>query len=537
MAETFPGSRALLKTDVAVVGAGPVGLMVANLLGLAGVKVTVLEHNKGLLGLPRAIAYDAETLRLFALAGLLGQLAPSLLQSPPVRYLNERGKALLAIDTPASGPLGHSGLGTFYQPDLERILLGGLSRFPSVKVLFGHEVIGLQQDSSSALVKISANEGQYTLQAKYAVGCDGGSSRFRDLLGSKLIGSTYAQSWLVVDMIVKGHGLKQITFYCDPRRPRVEVPAKGDRIRWEFMQVPGETVEELKSEQGTRLLVEQVSQHPAVKFERQTVYTFHARVADRWRSGRGFLAGDAAHLMPPFAGQGMNGGLKDAANLSWKLAAVLNGEAAEAILDTYQAERAPAVIRMINLSCRLGSIIMPTNRGLATMRDAIIGMLNRSRQFRDFIGRAGFVPQPSIARSQLTGSLRDAVIGLMLPQPTVEWNGETTRLDRLQSYHQWMVLGVGVDPASLLSKRDLDILDHLDASFVCLDCSSANNGTVAVRCSDPGFKAWVKRYGVRAILVRPDRFIADRLSPRRTDLTVLNAFAQACRRTVLREAA
>lgn len=537
MTKAFPGSTALPETDVAVVGAGPVGLMVANLLGLAGVKVTVLERNEGLLGLPRAIAYDAETLRLFALAGLLGQLAPRLLQNPPVRYLNEHGKVLLAINTPASGPLGHSLLGTFYQPDLERILLGGLSRFPGVKVLFGHQVTGLQQDSSSAIVKISAKEGQYSLQAKYAVGCDGGSSRFRDLLGSKLIGSTYAQSWLVVDTIAKGHDLKQITFYCDPRRPRVEVPAKGDRIRWEFMQLPGETVEELKSDQGTRLLVEQSSRYRSVEVERNAVYTFHARVADRWRNGRGLLAGDAAHLMPPFAGQGMNGGLKDAANLSWKLAAVLNGAATEAILDSYQAERAPAITKMINLSRRLGSIIMPTSRRVASIRNAIMGMLNMSWRFRDFIARGGLMPPPSIPRSQLTSSRRDAVIGLMLPQPAVELNGETMRLDRFQQYHQWMVLGISEDPAVMLSKRDLDILDRLDASFVCLNGSRTDNRTVTLKCGDPAFAAWVKRYGVRSLLVRPDRIIGDRLDPRRKDLAVLDMFAQACRETALRKAA
>jgi 3-(3-hydroxy-phenyl)propionate hydroxylase len=537
MAEKLFGGAALLDSDVAVVGAGPVGLMTANLLGLAGVRVTVLERQERLLGLPRAIAYDGETLRLFALTGLLDRITSGLLQNPPVRYLNERGKVLLSMNFPACGLYGHSPFGTFYQPDLERVLLSGLSRFGGVKVLFGHEVTGLQQDAGGVVLKVLTKAGECSLQAKYAVGCDGGSSRFRDMLGSKLIGSTFAQSWLVVDTIVKGHNLKQITFYCDPRRPRVEVPAKGDRIRWEFMQLPGETVEELKSDNKIRSLVDQSCQLRSVEVERNAVYTFHARVADRWRNKRGLLAGDAAHLMPPFAGQGMNGGLKDAANLSWKLAAVVNGAASDDILDSYQAERAPAIAKMISLSRRLGSIIMPTSRSLAALRDAIISCLNISRRFRDFVGRGGLIRPPSIRRSMLTDSRRDALIGQMLPQPTVRSNGETTRLDSFQSYHQWLALGIGVDPATMLSKRDLDILDRLDARFVCLNGPRAGNGVLTLECEDPEFMAWVKRYAVGSVLVRPDRFIANRLDARRKDLAVLNIFAQAPRKVAPRKAA
>ena len=148
------------------------------------------------------------------------------------------------------------------------------------------------------------------------------------------MGSTYAERWLVVDAIVKNHNVKGITFTCDPRRPTVELPAVGDRVRWEFMQLPGESEEQLKSDDNVRALVKQRAGIDAFEVERKAIYTFHARVADRWRVGRVFLAGDAAHLMPPFAGQGMNGGMKDAVNLAWKLVAVSRGQASEDILDT-----------------------------------------------------------------------------------------------------------------------------------------------------------------------------------------------------------
>ncbi len=513
--------------EVAVVGAGPVGLMLANLLAIAGVQVVVLEANEGLLGLPRAIAYDAETLRLFSQIGLLDDIKSGLIQNPHVRHLNARGRVLMQADPPPCGPYGHSSLGTFYQPEFERVLLRGLARFDNVRVLFGHTVTNLLQGNEDVLLSIATRRGASTLRTRFVVGCDGGTSRVRDLLGAKLIGSTYSQRWLVVDAILKGHDVNQISFYCDPGRPRVELPAIGDRVRWEFMQLPGETEEELKNDRRIMPLIAESTRYRDVQVERKAVYTFHARVADRWRNGRGFLAGDAAHLMPPFAGQGMNGGMKDAVNLAWKLSAVVKGLAAEAILDSYEPERAPVVRKMVDVSRRLGAVIMPTNRGVAALRDAIFACLNMSRAFRDFIGRGGVLPPPAIGRSPLTGSASDALIGQMLPQPSVETPDGSFLLDTLQACHQWMVLGIGVDPATMLSTRDLGVLDALGVSFVCINGLGKTPRTLELRCDDATFDAWAKRHAVRAVLVRPDRFIADRLDSRARDLTVLTPFAQS----------
>lgn len=524
------------EVEVAVVGAGPVGLMVANLLGLAGVQVALLETNDGLLGLPRAIAYDAETLRLFTQVGLFDQIAPGLVQNPHVRYVNARGRILMEMDAPL-GPCGQSSLGTFYQPDFERVLLGGLERFDTVGILFKHTVTDLRQGPDDAVLTLTTPSGVRSLRTKYVVGCDGGSSRVRDLLGSKLVGSTFAQRWLVVDAVVKAHDVRQISFYCDPRRPRVELPAVGDRVRWEFMQLPGETEEQLRGDDTIRSLIAQHSGHRSVQIERKAVYTFHARVADRWRNNRGLLAGDAAHLTPPFAGQGMNGGMKDAVNLAWKLAAVLRGTASDAILDSYEVERAPVMRKMIGVSCRLGSIIMPTNRRAAALRDLIFSGLNMSRRFQAFIGRGGVLPPPRIRRSALTGVGRDALIGQMLPQPAVRSNEGVSMLDAFQGCHQWMVLGVGVDPATMLSGRDRAILEALGARYACVNGRSEKSRTIELRCDDPAFADWVKRHGVGAVLVRPDRFIAQRLDPRARDLPVLTMFATVRGKTAPRIAA
>ncbi|MFO1115127.1 MAG: bifunctional 3-(3-hydroxy-phenyl)propionate/3-hydroxycinnamic acid hydroxylase [Beijerinckiaceae bacterium] len=523
--------------EVAIVGAGPVGLMIANLLGLAGVQTIVLERNEGLFGLPRAIAYDAETLRTFTQIGLMDAIAPGLIRNPHVRHLNARGKVLMAADFPAVGLYGQSALGTFYQPDFEKVLLAGLSRFPNVRVLFGHAVRAIDQTPQEAVLSVDCSDGARRIAASYVLGCDGGTSAIREMMGAKMIGSTYTERWLVIDAIVKGHDVAGITFNCDPARPRVELPAVGDRVRWEFMQLPGEDDEILKSEDKIRTLVTAHTKYRDFEIERKAVYTFHARVANKWRCGRVFLAGDSAHLMPPFAGQGMNGGIKDAANIAWKLAAVLKGEASEAILDTYEAERSSVVRKMVETSRRLGSIIMATGRATALARDALFSCLNLSGAFRGFIGRGGVLPPPSIDRSALTGAARDSLIGQMMPQPLVRDANGSFRLDTCLGDRQWLALGVGCDPASLLSDHDRDILEALGARFVCINATTTHPRTLSLQTSDADFLDWVAQNAFKAALVRPDHFILDRIAARK-DLPALRLFEPALQnRGVSRNAA
>ena len=271
------------------------------------------------------------------------------------------------------------------------------------------------------------------------------------------------------------------------------------------------TAEERRQRSGARQAAE--SGIDAFEVERKAVYTFHARVADRWRVGRVFLAGDAAHLMPPFAGQGMNGGMKDAVNLAWKLVAVVRGQASEDILDTYDVERAPVVRKMVEVSRRLGSLIMPTSRIVGVARDCLFACLNTSSRFRAFIARGGFLPPPAIHRSVLTASGRDALIGQMAPQPKIRTAQGESQLDQFLACHQWVALGFEADPALMLSRRDHGILAALDARFISLNSvgPAKSPQTLALQCHDSGFIDWAKKHGVRGVLVRPDRFIAARL--------------------------
>ena len=511
--------------QVAIIGAGPVGLMIANLLGAAGVDVVVLERNPELLGLPRAIAYDAETLRMFSQIGLFDSITSGLIPDPRVVYLNARGRKLMEMEPPRS-PFGHSPLGTFYQPTFERVLLAGLARFETVHVAFAHNVTDLDQDAAGVTLRVATASGEQLLRAEFVVACDGGASTTREKIGVRMVGATYTQRWLVVDARIENHGVDKITFRCDPRRPSVQLPAVGSRVRWEFMQLPGENADDLLRDDRIRALLAPFVDWADVEIERKTVYAFHARVADHWRNARVFLAGDAAHLMPPFAGQGMNGGMKDAVNLSWKLAAVLAGSAPADILDTYETERADHLRAMVKLSRRLGAVIMPTNRAMASLRDAAFACLNLSSGIRSFIRQGGLLPPPHISRSALTASGKDALIGQMMPQPDVSSAEGRTPLDQHLACHQWMALGVGVDPASVMSDRDLSLLDALGARFICLNGKAASARTLALQCDDPGFAAWAKRHALGGVLVRPDRFIAERLNAS-GDLQVLTAFALA----------
>jgi 3-(3-hydroxy-phenyl)propionate hydroxylase len=222
----------------------------------------------------------------------------------------------------------------------------------------------------------------------------------------------------------------------------------------------------------------------------------------------------------------MNGGMKDAVNLAWKLALVVAGKATEEILDTYEVERAQSVRAMVNVSRRLGAVIMPTNQSVAGIRDAAFALLNLSRGFRSFVQRGGVLPPPHISRSALTGQGRDSVVGQMLPQPDISAANDIQPLDRWLGCHQWLALGIGIDPALALSVRDRAILQSLGARLIAVNAANTEASTLRAQCDDQGFLDWTKRYRIRGVLVRPDRFIAERLDPR-SDLRSLDPFGGA----------
>ncbi|MDH7972109.1 bifunctional 3-(3-hydroxy-phenyl)propionate/3-hydroxycinnamic acid hydroxylase [Sphingomonas sp. AR_OL41] len=473
-----------------IVGAGPVGLMLANLLGNSGARVLVLERRTEPYTVPRAIAYDAESLRLFQKIGLLHMLEPALERDVPVVYLNGAGRELMRMGKPER-PYGHSQLGSFYQPEMEAVLRGGLARFSHVELRMGATVSGLTQDGNGARVAFTGNDGQrHVAEAEYVIGCDGGQSFVRDAAGIGFGGDTFAEKWLVVDCIDEGHGVREMQFFCDPARPALTLPVSRGRRRWEFLQLPGETSADLEREATVRRLIAGYAPNDRSVIERATVYTFHARYADRFRERRVLLAGDAAHVNPPFAGQGLNGGLRDAQNLAWKLDMVRRGIADDFLLDSYETERRPHVKAMTDFAIKLGATIMPTTRWRATVRDLSIAAMHLVPGHRDHVNRGGLLPRPRLAGGAIRGKTNAA--GHMLVQPQVDG----VLLDELIG-PGWVALGVGADPASGLHSADCALLATLGARLIKTD------STALSRQIGQG----------RIAIVRPDRFIADVLTP------------------------
>ncbi|HTR15925.1 MAG TPA: bifunctional 3-(3-hydroxy-phenyl)propionate/3-hydroxycinnamic acid hydroxylase [Acetobacteraceae bacterium] len=496
--------------DIAIIGAGPVGLFMANLMGLAGHRVVLMERNEGLCPLPRAIAFDDEALRSLAQIGLLDTVATGMIASPEVFFRNARGRVLMHIlDSPSI--TGQPRLATFHQPTFEAQLLEGARRFPNVTLLFGANVIDTKQDAAGVTLSVGTDSGPHTLHATYLVACDGGGSATRERIGATLEGSTYAQKWLVIDAVVPGHQVRAITFGCDPARPSVQVPAKGDRLRWEFLQLPGEDEADLTSDAIITRLLRPFGIESLPVIDRKTVYAFHTRIASSWRSGCIFLAGDAAHLMPPFAGQGMNSGFRDAMNLGWKLDHALRGAADDALLDTYEAERKSQVAGIITLSARLGAVIMPLSPVRATVRDVAFFFVNRIRPARRFLERGGIRPPTRLSPSRLVDRRRDKLSGTILPH--AEPSPGTVALDTIWGCHQWLALGLGCDPQSLLSDAERSELAALSAVFAAWNAPQVRAGTASLRTEDPAFLTWMRRSRASGVLVRPDRFISARLAP------------------------
>ncbi len=469
-----------------IVGAGPVGLMLANLLGGSGGRVLVLERRTEPYTVPRAIAYDSESLRLFQKIGLLDQLEPTLERDVPVVYFNGNGRELMRMARP-DRPYGHSQTGTFYQPEMEAVLRAGVARFGHVEVKMGAAVTGLSQDGGGVQIAYTTTDGiPHRVEADFVIGCDGGQSFVRDAAGIGFGGDTFAEKWLVVDCIDEGYGVREMQFFCDPARPALTLPVSRGRRRWEFLQLPGETSTDLEREETVRRLIAGYAPVDRSIIERATVYTFHARYADRFRERRVLLAGDAAHVNPPFAGQGLNGGLRDAQNLAWKLDLVRRGVAGDALLDSYETERRPHVKAMTDLALKLGRIIMPTARWRANMRDMSMAAMALVPGQKDHVDRGGMLPRPRLADGAVCSSARAA--GHMLVQPRI---GDTL-LDELTG-PGWAALGVGTDPAAGLHVDDLALLARLGARLVTADhpllAEQVGNGRIAI--------------------VRPDRFIAD----------------------------
>lgn len=468
--------------DVAIVGYGPTGAVLANLLGAAGARVAVFEREAGILDLPRAVAFDGEVMRVFQTLGLADAIAPAVRPSGGMRYLSADGRTLVLREAArGEGPQGWAIHYLFHQPSLEQVLRDGVARYPNVEVFQRHEVREVADGAAAAEVEVQDPAGDArTVSASFVVGCDGARSLVRRAIGADHEDLGLHQPWLVVDFVLERDvDLPPTTVqYCEPQRPTTYVNVVGRRRRWEIMLMPGDDPATIAQPDSMWKLVGRWLKPGDARLERSAVYTFHSLIARRWRAGRLLIAGDAAHQTPPFLGQGMCAGVRDAANLAWKLALVLRGVAHERLLDTYESERLPHVREFIELAVRMGNIIQTTDPAVAADRDRRLA--------------GGGAPELLVYPSPQVGpGARDEApppVGVVFPQPRLD---DGRRLDEAIG-NGFAVIGAA-DAIAGVSERTRARWDAI--------------GVVALDRPGAALSDWLAAREARAVMLRPDRYL------------------------------
>jgi 3-(3-hydroxy-phenyl)propionate hydroxylase len=509
-----------IEADVAIVGAGPCGALMANMLGNYGITTALIDRSTEIIEYPRAVGMDDESLRAMQLVGLVDELLVDMIQNVPLRLFDRNDRCVADI-RPSTREYGWSRRNIFMQQNCERVLRKGLARFEHVELCLGYEVVALTQTQDTVEVRATEDAGNdITVRAKFVVGADGGRSSVRDFIGARLVGDTHDRKWVVIDCDDDTVDAAYTALHCDPDRPYVCVHLPHGYRRWEFMLFPGEDAEAMLDDDVVRsLLARRVSDPAAVNIVRARVYTHHSRVADRFGSGRVFLIGDAAHLMPPWAGQGLNTGIRDVVNLAWKLAGVVQGRLASSVLASYETERKPHATAMVAMSTTLGKILSPTHRSIAIMRDAFLHTSGLLPSVKRWALEMKFKPMPFydngfVLPNDSVGA--PAGIGKMFVQPDVRvGGGGTLKLD--DALGGWItILGWQADPAAALAPGQLDELLRLGITFVKVvgSCPSSQRrsvsfaGTVVLEDCDNDLRQWFESRSVDYVVLRPDRYVA-----------------------------
>jgi 3-(3-hydroxy-phenyl)propionate hydroxylase len=526
--------------DVIVVGLGPTGLTLAHLLGRRGLTTLVLEREPAFYGNARAVYTDDESMRVLQTAGVADDVHADMNLDSAVQWIRSDGEVLIQF-LPMRQPLGWPVVNFLYQPTLETKLEALLDRCPHVTIRRAREVVDFAQDANGVSVVHAASTGtsygesasvveganQETVRGRYLVAADGGRSMIRSRLGIEMTGQSFAERWLVVDLEAKegvdafGHK-PYFDFICDPERPTVSCPQPGGRHRFEFALTDEDDKEHFEADETVRRLLSRHVDPDEVIVLRRLVYQFNALVADRWRDGRVLLAGDAAHMTPQFVGQGMNAGIRDADNLSWKLEAILKQGADPAILDTYQSERAPHAQAMIDFSVFNKSLVSVKNPVKAKARDAAMWAAVRTPVLGGWVGNMGMKPKPKYRKGAYLGLPRGlrGVEGALAPQPTVRsYDGRPVRLDDALGIG-WAVIGIGVDPRRVLGS-DTATWERVGATFATLYAAGTRprgavgdrlraEGVVDLEDTAGALTGWLRRAGAKpgsVLVLRPDKFV------------------------------
>ena len=543
-------------TDVIIAGAGPTGLVLANLLGINGINVILLEARSVLIDYPRGVGIDDESFRTVQAMDLVDEVVPFTIPHHIMRLVDGQGDVIMT-NNPKGEPFGWPRKFGFLQPLVDRAVFEGLERFPNVDVRFGTKLVGLEQDDNgvtATIEKVSGEEGEissgetHTLRAQYFVGCEGGRSFTRKWMGVEFEGKSPSTRWVVIDCDNDPLGFPNVYLGADPARPYVSIGLPHGVRRFEFMLFDDEPSERVEDDAFVEaLLHEHLPPNTQLDIIRRRVFTHHGRIAKDFRNKRVLIAGDAAHLMPVWMGQGFNSGYRDATNLAWKLKAVINGHASDALLDTYSTERREHAKAMIDLSMALGNIIKPTDRRITFVRDRAAKVANCIPRVRSYFEDMRFKPMPRYSQgavvdqetlepghSHLRNSRsripklipsrnalqKNSPVGSQFIQPTVGFEGNETKLDDVLG-NGFSILSWGIDPARLFTADQLHQFDELGVQLVCAvsptqvswarehcDEGSGPVASAVISDIDGNLKIWFDQYSVGTVFVRPDRFTA-----------------------------
>lgn len=523
-------------TEVAILGAGPVGLTLANYLSKQGVQVTVIEQLDQLIDYPRAIGIDDEALRTIQSLGLVEQVLPHTTPNHAMRFLTPKGHCFADIQ-PLTREFGFSRRNAFIQPQVDNVLLQGLKQYPKTEVLFSRQLMEFSQDAQSVTLKMQNKQGQNeVVKAQYLIACDGGNSVVRRTLNIGFDGKTAPNQWIVIDIENDPLATPHIYLCCDPVRPYVSAALPHGIRRFEFMVMPGETQEELsKPENINKLLAKVLPNTQNIEVIRQRVYTHNARIAEKFRVDRILLAGDAAHIMPVWQGQGYNSGMRDAFNLGWKMALVIQGKAGPELLDSYQIERKDHAKAMIDLSVMAGHVLAPPKKWQGFVRDGIAYALNYIKPIKQYLLEMRFKPMPQYHDGVLIpNTQKNSPVGKMFIQPKVQLvTGEHVLLDEVIG-NDFAILAWGVDPQWGLSAASMQQWKMLGVKFIqVLPAIQLQNekrkqydGVICVGDIGTEIRTWFGRTNDSMVILRPDRFVAALAIPQSADQISQALFAK-----------
>ena len=491
------------RYDVAIVGYGPVGAAAANLLGQRGLNVVVIERDPDIYFRARAISTDEEVVRIWQQVGLADRLNADMQPGAGANFVDADGVPFAKL-MPADRGNGHPPQQFIYQPAVDKVLREGVDRFPTVSMLLEHECLRVIQhadDVELMLADLTKDEFK-RIRASYVIAADGGSSSIRGQLGVGFSGRTFSERWIVIDtkVLEEWPGHDRLRFHCNPARPTVDCPTPLGHHRWEFPVRDEEDEKDLLTEDAIwNVLHSQGITKANVEIIGFACYSHHVRFADRWRVGRVFLAGDAAHAMPPWIGQGMCAGVRDVANLCWKLEAVLTGSLPESVLDTYQAERLPHVKEVTNRAVKTGKLIVERNPLRAAVRNHVFRTAGKVPYFMTWLRDHRWIPDAHYRNGLLAADSNPAT-GWLIPQPwVIDEKGDRVRLDDVTG-GRWTILHTGPDAPwpAWRSAGAAVIRIAPPGSEPAADCVVDREATLI---------GWLQKKKATVVAVRPDGFV------------------------------